>query len=71
MNAHAHNWQIKSPNGPTSTGTCQGCGEEREFLNYIAPLDWGNMLGCTLQQLNKIRRAAAQTEAVWRERLDQ
>ena len=29
----AHHWVIDSPNGPTSEGVCQRCGEKREFTN--------------------------------------
>ncbi len=29
----AHHWVIAAPNGPTSEGVCQRCGEKREFTN--------------------------------------
>ena len=29
----AHHWVIDRPNGPTSEGVCQRCGEKREFSN--------------------------------------
>lgn len=29
----AHHWIIEPPNGPTSGGTCQKCGEHRAFHN--------------------------------------
>ena len=35
-----HYWLIESPNGPTSIGTCKGCGEEREFRNSIQVSSW-------------------------------
>lgn len=35
-----HHWQIASPNGPTSTGTCRVCGEVREFKNSIQITSW-------------------------------
>ena len=35
-----HHWLIEAPNGPTSLGTCQGCGEEREFRNSIQMTSW-------------------------------
>lgn len=33
--ACCHHWLIESPNGPTSRGRCQLCGEERDFKNDI------------------------------------
>jgi hypothetical protein len=30
----AHHWQIATPNGESSEGTCKRCGKTREFLNY-------------------------------------
>ncbi|MEX0682637.1 MAG: hypothetical protein WD904_01100 [Dehalococcoidia bacterium] len=30
----AHHWQIDTPNGETSEGTCKRCGATRAFLNY-------------------------------------
>lgn len=29
----SHHWVIESANGPLSEGTCQRCGEKREFKN--------------------------------------
>jgi hypothetical protein len=37
-----HHWLIEAPNGPTSLGTCQGCGEERAFRNSIQITSWGS-----------------------------
>jgi len=37
----AHHWVIAVPNGPISEGTCQRCGQVREFTNsaeYTSPL---------------------------------
>ncbi len=31
-----HFWKIGSPDGVTSTGVCQLCGERRDFLNSIS-----------------------------------
>ena len=30
-----HYWVIEPPNGPTSNGKCQRCGEQREFRNIL------------------------------------
>ncbi len=38
VSAHcAHHWLIDRPNGPTSEGVCQRCGERREFTNSAQP----------------------------------
>jgi len=36
-----HYWIIESPNGPTSRGVCKYCGTEKEFLNSLPDLQWG------------------------------
>lgn len=36
-----HQWLIDSPAGPSSSGTCRLCGEEKEFPNYIEDTSWG------------------------------
>lgn len=33
----AHHWVIEPPNGPTSEGVCQRCGERRAFTNSAEP----------------------------------
>jgi hypothetical protein len=33
VSACAHWWQIETPNGETSSGTCKHCGAERSFAN--------------------------------------
>jgi len=33
-----HHWDIEASGNPTSTGVCRGCGQTREFENFI-PLD--------------------------------
>ena len=33
----AHHWVIAAPDGPTSEGVCQRCGEKREFANSAEP----------------------------------
>lgn len=38
--AHAHHWRIEEPNGSASLGTCKGCGERKEFRNWITDLDF-------------------------------
>ena len=35
-----HRWLIDSPNGPTSKGVCQECGEKGEFKNSIPISGW-------------------------------
>ena len=35
-----HFWMIASPNGPTSIGTCQHCGEKSEFRNSMPGSGW-------------------------------
>jgi hypothetical protein len=30
-----HYWEIEPPSGLTSVGTCNHCGESREFQNYF------------------------------------
>lgn len=37
---HAHHWIIMTPNGPTSEGCCKGCGEMREFKNWLEKLQF-------------------------------
>ena len=34
-----HYWIVECPDGPTSRGVCQICGEEKEFDNY-GPDSW-------------------------------
>ena len=33
----AHHWQIATPNGEMSEGTCKFCGATRSFLNSTRP----------------------------------
>jgi hypothetical protein len=33
VSACAHWWQIETPNGETSAGTCKRCGAQRTFAN--------------------------------------
>ena len=35
-----HFWKIEPPNGKTSMGTCNLCGENREFMNSIEWTGW-------------------------------
>lgn len=37
---HAHRWRIDEPNGETSMGKCNGCGEEKQFKNHDKNLDF-------------------------------
>ena len=36
----AHHWVIAAPNGPTSEGVCQRCGEQRDFQNSLPHQPW-------------------------------
>ncbi|MFH1462532.1 MAG: hypothetical protein ABIG08_02500 [bacterium] len=38
-----HYWIIEFPNGPTSLGTCQNCGEERQFRNSMEDSNWTSL----------------------------
>lgn len=40
-----HHWIIESPDGVESPGTCQKCGAERTFANYIPQVAWSNTFG--------------------------
>jgi len=31
----AHHWVLEIPSGPVSLGTCQRCGDTREFANTV------------------------------------
>ena len=35
-----HHWMIDSPNGPTSQGVCELCGERGEFKNSMPVSGW-------------------------------
>ncbi len=35
-----HEWVIEPANGPSSQGTCQNCGEVRQFKNFIEATIW-------------------------------
>lgn len=36
-----HQWVLDAPTGPSSSGVCGTCGEEKDFLNYIEGFSWG------------------------------
>lgn len=38
----AHHWVIQPADGPMSNGTCQICGESRDFNNYVETATWGD-----------------------------
>jgi hypothetical protein len=40
--ACCHHWVIQSADGPVSNGSCQICGEIREFKNYVESATWGD-----------------------------
>ena len=37
-----HHWVIQPADGPISIGSCQVCGETREFKNYVESATWGD-----------------------------
>ena len=37
-----HHWVIQPADGPVSSGSCQICGETREFKNYVESASWGD-----------------------------
>jgi len=37
-----HHWVIQPADGPVSNGSCQVCGEIREFKNYVESATWGD-----------------------------
>ncbi len=37
-----HHWVIQPADGPISSGSCQVCGETREFKNYVESATWGD-----------------------------
>ena len=37
-----HHWVIQPADGPVSNGSCQICGESREFKNYVESATWGD-----------------------------
>ncbi len=37
-----HHWVIEPADGPISDGSCQVCGETREFKNYVESATWGD-----------------------------
>ena len=36
-----HHWVIQPADGPVSNGSCQVCGETRDFKNYVESATWG------------------------------
>ena len=37
-----HHWLIQPADGPVSNGSCQICGENRQFKNYVESATWGD-----------------------------
>ena len=37
-----HHWVIQPAAGPVSNGSCQICGENRKFKNYVESATWGD-----------------------------
>jgi hypothetical protein len=40
INLCIHFWEIASPNGPVSLGTCKLCGDKKEFRNSVYSSTW-------------------------------
>ena len=40
---NTHHWVIKEAIAPVSQCSCMFCGEEREFKNFIADEEWGDV----------------------------
>ena len=38
--AEGHLWILPTPDGGPCVGTCQRCGEEREFSNSLSSVGW-------------------------------
>ena len=55
-----HHWVIEEANGPTSPGTCQRCGETKEFQNSTPSgnMMWGNTDSVLNRRLSKYREEA-------------
>ena len=37
-----HHWVIQEADGPISRGSCQSCGQLKEFKNYLESSHWGD-----------------------------
>ena len=53
-----HHWVIQPADGPVSNGSCQICGETREFKNYVESASWGDS-----RVANKNSSASASVES--------
>ncbi|MDA1129081.1 MAG: hypothetical protein O2913_10345 [Chloroflexi bacterium] len=53
-----HHWVIQPADGPVSNGSCQVCGEIREFTNYVESATWGDS-----RTTGKSSSASASTES--------
>ena len=42
VEACRHHWAIQPADGPVSNGSCQICGENREFKNYVESATGGD-----------------------------
>ena len=42
VEACRHHWVIQPADGPVSNGSCQICGENRQFENYVESATWGD-----------------------------
>ena len=57
-----HHWVIDKPAGPTSSGVCRMCGEQRQFPNYIEGSAWGHE--ASLEQLAVNAGVSSDVEAL-------
>lgn len=60
----AHFWNIESPNGPTSIGSCKVCGAIREFRNSIPGSAWDRGQGEARKRANALRQARSKGKQV-------
>ena len=42
VEACRHHWVIQPADGPVSNGSCQMCGDNRKFKNYVESATWGD-----------------------------
>jgi len=54
-----HFWMIDRPNGPTSTGICQICGERGTFKNSMPGSGWDRESPQS-KRMRQARKAASQ-----------
>ena len=57
-----HYWVIQPATGPVSQGSCQNCGETREFKNYVEASTWGDDKSSRNSAANASKVVAAATD---------